>query len=131
MPDLTLEVDIEECAPFDLETRGLRVPFNFYGADVQVVCEFAAVGSWTGSDPFLAQESGMVSVSHVRIIAAHFEGQPLGVDGVQHAQWAVDHRYIDREELSDALSGLIRAEVVNVVEWQLAEQWEHLLGVAI
>ncbi len=131
MPDVTVEIDIEECAPFDLETRGLRVPFNFYGADVEVLCEFTAVGSWTGSDPFLARESGMVSVSHVKITAARFEGQPLGVDGVAAAQFAVDHRYIDREEVSAALSASIRDEVVDVVEWRLHTQWQHLLGVEI
>ena len=131
MPDVTIEIDIDECAPFDLETRGLRVPFNFYGADVEAVCEFTAVGSWTGSDPFLARESGMVNVSHVKITAAHFEGQRLGVDGVAAAQFAIDHRYIDREELSDALSEIIRDEVVNVAEWNLSEQWGHLLGVGI
>ncbi len=131
MPDVTIEIDIEECAPFDAEAEALRIPLNFYGADVVALCQFTAVGSWKGSDPFLARESGMVSVSHVKITSARFEGQPLGVDGVAAAQFAVDHRYIDREELSDALSEIIRREVVDVVEWQLQEQWEHLLGIAI
>ena len=131
MDHVTIEIDIDECAPFDLETRGLRIPLNFYGADVEVVCEFTAAGSWTGADPFGALESGMVSVSHVTITAAYFDGTRLGGDGVAAAQFAVDNRYVDREELADAVSEIIRREVVDVAEWQLHEQWEHLLGVAI
>jgi hypothetical protein len=134
----TIEIDIDESAPFDIDTRGIRVPLNFYGADVEVVCEFTAVGSWTGSDPFLARESGVVSVPRVQITAAYFEGHPLDVDGVAAAQFAVANRYVDRDgvrfhpwALSDALAAEIRDEVANVAEWTLADQWAHLLGVAI
>lgn len=130
---VTIEVDIDECAPFETVTGGLRMTLNFYAVEIPVVAEFTAVGSWTGIDPFEARTTGMVTVSHVRISCVYHDGRNLGPQAVEHAQFAIDNRYVDREELSDALSEFIRDEVVNVAEWQLEDagewiRWEHLLG---
>ncbi len=131
MPDVTIEIDIEECAPFDAENGGVPVALNFYGADVEVLAEVSAVATWSGADPYEAHNNGIVAISHVTVNGALFEGQRLGVDGVAAVQFALDRRYTDRDVVVWALDRYIRDEVVNVVEWQLREQWEHLLGVAV
>jgi len=126
MPDVTIEIDIEECAPFDAENGGVPVALNFYGADVEVIAEVSAVATWRGADPFDAHNNGTVTVSHVTVNGALFEGQRLDCEGVEAAEVALDPSIA-----AWALDHYIRDEVVNISEWQLHEQWEHLLNIAI